>query len=92
MLRAMGSLLAERVEERTTGPLDADFLNALFRRAPGRGWVVTPRLSIFNSRHGYVLVAGRDGADDSDDSFTILKLSSRSSVIRVIATFIGEFE
>lgn len=51
----------------------------------GRGYVVNEHLSIFNSRSGWHLVAGINGADDSDDSFNVAKLATRGQLRRLLA-------
>lgn len=59
--------------------LSGFFLDQLFRVEPGRGWVVTNELSIFNSRNGFVVVAGQPG-NDSDEAFVIARPVTRGQI------------
>jgi len=61
--------------------VSSDWLDSVFESRPGRGWPVNKHLSIFNSRSGFKVFAGPNGANDSDDSFAVLDLQTRGQVL-----------
>lgn len=76
-------------------PLTQEWVNATFQIIPGRGAIISHVLSLFNTRHGWIIRAGRDGADDSDDSFCILIVETRGDVRRLckaVAAPVGQEE
>lgn len=65
-------------------PIDDDWLHSLLNSYPGRGFVLTDNLSIFNSRGGYRLYAGPNLSNDGDETFPILSLKDRGHVLDLL--------
>ncbi len=68
-------------------PIDDDWLHSLLNSYPGRGFVLSDNLSIFNSRSGYRLYAGPNLSNDGDETFPILSLKDRGHVLDLLIAF-----
>lgn len=66
-------------------PLDQAWVLSTFTVIPGRGAIINHVLSLFKTRREWIVKAGRDGADDSDESFCILIVHTRGDVRRLCA-------